>query len=94
MPLAACLLLLIGQSSGLRASIESGNLFAQQLHFSSYAEMSRTARELNCVDWTWFRPQNWLPRQRPLRDRKTNFGSFIVPVSVLRMRDFAPLGTK
>jgi len=35
------------------------------------------SREPNCVDWVWTWPQNWLPRQRPLRNRKTYLGSFI-----------------
>ena len=49
------------------------------LHFSPHAEISRTARELKSKVWIGgqFRPQNRLPRQRPLRNRKTNFRSFI-----------------
>jgi len=51
-----------------------------RLHFSPHAEISRTARELKSSVWIGggrFSPQNWLPRQRPLRDRKTNFRSFV-----------------
>jgi len=38
-----------------------------------------TARELTSNVWTGgrFCPQNWLPRQRSPRDRKTKFSSFI-----------------
>jgi len=35
------------------------------------------ARELNCVDWRSTLPTKLVARQRPLSDRKTNFGSFI-----------------
>jgi len=37
------------------------------------------ARELKSNVWIGgrFRPQKWLPPQRPLRDRKTNFRSFM-----------------
>jgi len=55
-------LLLIGQSIGSPASIESDNLFAyaraarvQQFHFSSYADIMQTARELKSNVWTDYR---------------------------------------
>jgi len=42
------------------------------MHFSPYAEISRTTRELKSNVWidARFRPQNWLPWERPLRDRE------------------------
>ena len=33
--------------------------------------------QVKCVDLRSICPQNWLPRQRPVRDQKTNFRSFI-----------------
>jgi len=63
-------------------SIESGNLFAQQLPLLSYAGDAALANVMltNILFQNAggrFCPQNWLSRQRPLRDRKNSFRSII-----------------
>ena len=48
----------------------------------------------NRVVWigSGFGPQNWLPRQRPMRDRKTNFSSFIRSHSSANTANAAKIG--
>jgi len=81
--------LLIGQLIGSPVSIKSGNLFACALHSNCPSECHASYR-VNIGGR--FCPQNWLPWQHPLMDRKNDLRLFIYGQSFASPANFVKIG--
>ena len=82
-----------GELTGLHASIKSGHVFACALRSScTSGRMPRSDTRTQNYFVPGFGQQNWLPRQRPFRDRINIFSSFFCSHSSTNRANLAKIG--